>query len=144
MNRKHEGQAAVELALILPVLLLILMGLLDLGRLFYFEEALANAAREGARYGAANPDKTIPEIQVRAKDEAATNIDPSALTVDVNCKPIASGNNRKVEVKYVFTLVTPFMQVLLQGPLGNPNGNMNLSATSSMPTSSYAVIPGCT
>lgn len=136
MSRRYRGQAAVELALILPVMLLILMGMLDLGRLFYYEEAMANAAREGARYGAANPDKTKADIIEKTKAEAP-DITSSALTVDVNCSDITSGKNRKVTVEYQFELMTPIMQ----GIVGN---QIKLSATSSMPTSSYAVTAGCT
>ena len=134
MQRKRKGQAAVELALILPVILLILMGLLDLGRLFYFEVAITNAAREGARYGAAHPEKTKAQIIEQAKNEASPI---SPLDVEVNCQAITSGNNRKVKVDYQFALITPIMQ----GIVGN---QITLSATSSMPTSNYAVTAGCT
>ncbi len=49
--RRHKGQAAAELALVLPVLLLITLGCLDLGRAFSIWLTLANGTREGARYG---------------------------------------------------------------------------------------------
>jgi len=49
-RRAERGQSAVELALLLPVLAAMVFGIVDLGRAFYFNSALANAAREGARY----------------------------------------------------------------------------------------------
>jgi Flp pilus assembly protein TadG len=51
--RKHQrGQSLVEFAISSIVLLLLMMGLLDLSRAFYFSVNLQGAAREGARHGA--------------------------------------------------------------------------------------------
>ena len=47
------GQSLVELALVLPVFMLILFGLFDVGKLVYTNATLSNAAREGARLAAA-------------------------------------------------------------------------------------------
>lgn len=49
-DKKEDGQAMVEFALILPVFLLILCGIIDFGWLFYNQLSLNNACREGARY----------------------------------------------------------------------------------------------
>jgi Flp pilus assembly protein TadG len=49
-GRGQEGSAAVEFAIILPVLLLIISGLFDFGWAFYWKETVANASRGGARY----------------------------------------------------------------------------------------------
>ncbi len=59
LNRsKERGQSLVELALILPVLILVLLGILDFGRAFYAYNAISNAAREGARYGTVHHENT--------------------------------------------------------------------------------------
>ena len=55
-DRKHRGQSLIELALIMPVLIVLLVVLTDLGRSIAAHVAMANAAREGARYGAMDPD----------------------------------------------------------------------------------------
>ena len=47
------GQSLVEFALVIPVFLLILFGLLDAGRYVYMNSVLSQAAREGARVAAA-------------------------------------------------------------------------------------------
>ena len=44
----RRGQALVELAIILPVMLFLLLGALDLGRLFYSNITVASAAKEAA------------------------------------------------------------------------------------------------
>jgi Flp pilus assembly protein TadG len=46
-----RGQAIVETALLLPILMLLVMGTADLGRVFYYSIAVTNAAREAARQG---------------------------------------------------------------------------------------------
>jgi Flp pilus assembly protein TadG len=46
-----KGQALVETALLLPILMLLVMGSADLGRVFYYSIAVTNAAREAARQG---------------------------------------------------------------------------------------------
>lgn len=51
----HSAQALVETAILLMVLLIIIMIVLDLGRVFYYHTVISNAAREGARYGIVNP-----------------------------------------------------------------------------------------
>ena len=48
-HRGERGAAAVEMALVLPVLLLVVGGLIDFGRAFYANMVLGNAAREGVR-----------------------------------------------------------------------------------------------
>lgn len=50
-RRRQRGQAATELAISSIVLLLILAGLIDLSRVFYFNVDLLGASREGARHG---------------------------------------------------------------------------------------------
>ncbi len=54
-RRSHSGSAVVELALILPFLLLLIVGVVDYGRAFYTSITVANAARAGAEYGASDP-----------------------------------------------------------------------------------------
>lgn len=52
LKKSQAGQAMVEMALVLPILLILVGGILDFGWLFYNKVALNNAAREGARYAA--------------------------------------------------------------------------------------------
>lgn len=50
--RKENGQATVEFALVLPILILLIFGIMDFGWLFYNKLEINNASREGARYAA--------------------------------------------------------------------------------------------
>jgi Flp pilus assembly protein TadG len=49
-SKSERGQSMVEFALVLPILLLLLCGIIDFGWLYYNQVMLSNAAREGARY----------------------------------------------------------------------------------------------
>jgi Flp pilus assembly protein TadG len=61
----ERGQAIIELALTLPLLLVIVLGIFDFGFLFQRYEVVTNAAREGARVGVL-PGYTVSHAQDRA------------------------------------------------------------------------------
>lgn len=50
-RRSQEGAVAVEFALILPILLLLVAGIIDFGHYWYIGHVASDASREGARYG---------------------------------------------------------------------------------------------
>jgi Flp pilus assembly protein TadG len=50
-RRRSGGQALAEFALAIPIFILLVFGLIDIGRLVYVNNAISQAAREGARYG---------------------------------------------------------------------------------------------
>ncbi len=52
LGRRQEGVAAVEFAIILPVLMLLVLGGMDLGDMYFVQHVITNASREGARYAA--------------------------------------------------------------------------------------------
>ncbi len=102
----QEGQRLAELALLLPVLVLILVGVLDLGRAFHAYTTVVNAAREGARYGAFYPTDSTG-IRARVEQEAAgSGIDLSQSNVIIETNDISPGSPIKVTVIYQFQLVT--------------------------------------
>lgn len=50
--RAEHGAVAVEFAILVPVFLLLVFGIIDFGHAFYMKQMVSNASREGARYGA--------------------------------------------------------------------------------------------
>src|ERR1700687_6240036 len=74
-----SGQSLVELALVLPILLLLLVGTIEIGRFAYYSIVVSNAARAGAQYGAQNLTTAadLAGMQTAANNDA--NI--SGLTV---------------------------------------------------------------
>lgn len=76
-----RGQALVEFALILPIFILVLVGIFDLGRAVIATSTLNNAAHEGARL--AIVDQTLADVQARAAQRADwLRINPAAVKVD--------------------------------------------------------------
>lgn len=55
-RRRLQGAAALEFALVLPLLVVLLLGVIDFGHLFFVVNTMTNAAREGARRGAVDPN----------------------------------------------------------------------------------------
>ena len=100
MNRQQKnfkyGQELVEYALILPLFLILILGILDLGRVVYYYSAMQNVVREGARYGSIHLEDDGIETTIcnlimnRAIgveitcDDVTTDIDFDAGTVTVN------------------------------------------------------------
>src|ERR1700686_5119987 len=62
----QSGQAVIELALTLPLLLVVVMGIFDFGLMFQHYEVVTNAAREGARVGVL-PNYATADAQARAQ-----------------------------------------------------------------------------
>jgi TadE-like protein len=75
--RSERGAELIEFALIFPLLLLVLLGIIDFGFLFQRYEVLTNATREGARM-AVLPGYSTPDIQARVCAYLATGGVPSA------------------------------------------------------------------
>lgn len=132
-RERELGQSLVELALVLPVMLVFLAGALDLGRIFYATVSLNNAAREGALQAAATPtsyqedaacDTTtnlvVCRIQLESKGSmvtvAPTDID---MTCSVSGCPDQALSSVTVEVRGQFRLVTPLLSAVFGGQVIN-------------------------
>jgi Flp pilus assembly protein TadG len=105
-KESEKGQSLVEMALVLPVVLVILAIVLDLGRVYYIAVALTDAAGEGATYAAINPADTAGVI-TRAQEASGgfVQIDTGMVTVDA--PTIAPGAPVTVTVHYDFKVATP-------------------------------------
>lgn len=118
---KERGQGLTEFAFVVPVLLVIAFGLLDLGRAFFSVITISNAAREGARYLTQHPDDNLPDAygstfagtkQVASAEAQGSfiNLTPANVTVnyclDADAFPgCDSGYPVIVSVSYNFVLV---------------------------------------
>lgn len=134
-SRGQSGQAMVELALILPILALLAMGAIDLARVFYTYEALANASREGARYWALNPDNLGTAARVAGtQDRVSGELDGtvplgsvSITTPDASCTTTTRGCPVTVTVTSGFAPVTPLIC-----SLGCTGGEFTVRAAATM------------
>jgi len=105
----EKGQGLVEMALILPVFILLIMGIFDLGRGILAANTAAEAARQGARYAVTFPSDTAG-IQ-NAATTAAYGLTLSASTPISISEPSGAciGNPVTVTVTGTFVPVTPLI-----------------------------------
>ncbi len=116
----RRGQNLVEFALVLPVLMILLLGLLDVGRLFYAYTGITGAAAEGAAYGvtaARRPDVDLyAEIRKRTVEATDGLVQIEEDDVDVAPESIAPSTDRiTVTVTYNCELVTPLVRGMVGG-----------------------------
>jgi len=78
-----EGVALVEFALVVPVLILLLVGILDTGRAINAYVTISNASREGAHYAALNPTAAPAAIKSSAVVPHAQQLDAAGIAVSV-------------------------------------------------------------
>jgi Flp pilus assembly protein TadG len=118
---RSRGQALVEFSLVIPIFLLLLISLFDLGRAVFAYNTLTNAAREGARVAIVNQD--VPTIIQRAKQQSAIVElnDPSVSvafyqiapdgTADLTdpCNLVAVGCLAVVSFEATYFPITPFV-----------------------------------
>ena len=76
---RSQGQALVELALILPLFLVLFVAALDLGRLFYSQITVNDAAREGALEASRNPTSFLPNTACTSANRESNRIMCRAL-----------------------------------------------------------------
>src|SRR5262245_10191813 len=94
---RDRGAAAIEFALLFPLLMLIVFGIIDFGRALNAQITLTQAAREGARLDALGEPNVDSQTQA-----AATGLSPVTVTATA-CPPGAGPNvNAQVDVSYTF------------------------------------------
>lgn len=123
------GQALVEVAIALPILLALLVGIFEFARAYNVQQVITHAAREGARHGVVEASAAA-EAQTRATLRLADgNI--SGATVTATCSPCGTGDELRVQVTvpYTFVFVGPVLSLFSSG--ADP-GTINLSSTATM------------
>lgn len=103
LARRDSGAAAVEFAIMLPLLLLIVFGIIDFGRALNAQVTITQAAREGARLTALNQPNVTSRTQA-----AATGLSGVGVTIISSCTPPTGPTaNADVKVTYTFQFITP-------------------------------------
>ena len=111
--RSEFGQSMVETAIVLPVVLLLLVAIVDSGRVFHSWLIVTNAAREGARSASAQQPWATVQTRIEAASGAWT------CGAELTCTPTniqgASGESVSISVTRDVTLLTPIMSALWGG-----------------------------
>ena len=155
--RNQRGAAVVEFALVVPLLLLVLFGIIEFSVLLYDKAMLTNASREGARAGivfvpgraatATTAEATAAVSVINANIESAVikycknnlisfksgsnvTVVPTWGDVDSNGKTWEAGDSLEVSVTYDFNFLVFSGLVKLFG--GNLNEVFNLKAVTEM------------
>jgi len=120
MRKLNErGVAAAEFALLLPVLLMILFGIIEFGMIMYSRELITNASREGARAGIVQgpPKRTEGEIIAIATTYlAGTGINTANVTFTVTGEGLANPNTLTVTATYPYSFLIPYIPTVVGIP----------------------------
>lgn len=138
--RDEHGASVVELAALLPLFSLMLLGAIDFGRAYYLQMEIGGAAHAAASYGSQNPSDTtgmqtaaqddapnVPSLSVGTPTYGCECADGSNYSASCSSTPSCSSNN---EVYRVNVTVTATYRPLFPWP-GVPS-SMSLSSTASM------------
>ncbi len=115
--------AGLEFALVLPVFMLILFGIIEFGTAFYKQQILTSAVREAARHGIVATDPRPSESVVRARAYAyldEVGLDASSSTVTVTGAGGEAGQPLTVEIQYPtgFSFLSNFIGTTDDGTAG--------------------------
>ena len=131
MRQRERGQALAEVAIILPLFMILLLIAVDFGRLFATQIAIINAAREGAYYAVQHPSDNGTGTTTAALREAPG----STVTVKycntgvAGCPPVTA-LTIVVSTSKPFSFLTPFITSGF-GPIWSGFGTLNVQASAS-------------
>jgi Flp pilus assembly protein TadG len=127
-RRRERGQSLVELALVLPVFLLIVMATIDFGWALRSYIVITNSAREGARVGVVGADED--DIKARVVDKSAGLLEVANVTVtNAQTEP---GTELSVRVDYQHAYISPLgslIELISGGSIPDP---LPISSTTKM------------
>ncbi len=113
LKKDESGQAMVEAALVIPIFIVILCGILDFGWIFSNQLMVNNCSREGARYAIVRSDESDMAAQVISHVKAVSSLgDPNDITVSVSTTGDGDVN---VTVVRSLPVLTPIAGVFTQG-----------------------------
>ena len=134
----QKGTSAVEFAIVLPLLMVFVFGIIEFGLVFYNKAMVTNASREAARAGIVyrDPPLTVAEIQSVVDDYCGGMLvsfgsSPGAVTTVPSGECLNHGDELVVNVayQYEFLLIPDFLTAFFSG--GIP-GSIDVSAVTRM------------
>lgn len=123
--KNQKGQALVEFALILPILLILVMAILQFGMMLNSYLTIENASREGARAGiVGSSDVEIKQLII----STSPRLNPQNLTVSITPDETVrkSGDTLTVNVSYNYEPIVPIISSLLNNVVLNGQTSMRV------------------
>jgi len=114
--KNEKGQSLVEFAILLPVLLLLIMGILEFGLMLNSYLTINNSAREGARLGVVVGSNLGSDTEISDLiKKISPNLNREDLTINImpSLAGRKSGGTISVEVKYNYKLTIPIISNIL-------------------------------
>jgi Flp pilus assembly protein TadG len=114
----ERGAAAVEFALVLPLLLLLVLGIAEFGRAYDVQTRLSNAAREGVRVMALQNSATAARTAAKTAAGSITLTDANISVSPTTCVSTATATaNATVVITYTLPYITGFFgrTITMQG-----------------------------
>jgi Flp pilus assembly protein TadG len=117
--RERKGQGLVEMALVLPLLLLLLFGIVEFGRVLGAGLMVSHCARDGARYGSvgASDYEITNRIRTRTAGILYDEAEPSTLVITITRSGATRGGDIKVNISYPVTLYIPIISSITGNPV---------------------------
>lgn len=113
--RKHKGQAILELALVLPIILIIFCAIVDFGRILHSSTQLNLVAQEAVRLGGLG--KSDSEVVSFVKDNSTLkDVDKINVVLTPEYVNRKSGDYLTLKITYEVKYITPLMNIFLPSP----------------------------
>ena len=134
MGLGDAGQALIEVAIALPILLALLVGIFEFARAYNVQQVITNAAREGAREGVVAVG-TVLQIENSAEARANSRLSDAGISSAALIFSCSGGCTTgtalsiTITVPYTFVFIGPVLSLFSSGV--DP-GTINLSSTSTM------------
>lgn len=115
LYKEEQGQALVEMALVLPLLLLILFGIIEMGRVGYAYITVSNAARSAVRVATIGGlDQDIQNAAINAAP--SLSVDELKIEITPTQDNRQSGQSVQVQVSYPVNFIVPLISDVLPNP----------------------------
>jgi Flp pilus assembly protein TadG len=98
-GRRRRGAAVVEFAIVVPIFVLLVFGMIEFGRMVMVHQLLVGAAREGARQAIVNGSTAVDVEQTVRNYLTATSLDGQEASVNVSPDPATANTGTAVTVE---------------------------------------------
>jgi len=136
--KSDRGTALIEVALTLPILLLVSIGIIEFGRAYQTQQVLTNAAREGARVAVlpSQPSGAVEtrvnaylaagQIQLDQNHTPTITVTPTELSIGAGAT--TAGSKVTVSYPYTFMVLQPVARLVVPGSTLSSSFTMSVSA----------------